>query len=57
MTTAALSGVGGEADGLRRLGVPTGIVPSEGVAENPKSLTSSRVTRRLGVQPSRLLGP
>ena len=57
MTTAAWSDVGGEADGLRRLGVPTGIVPSEGVAENPKSLTSSRVTRRLGVQPSGLLGP
>ena len=46
MTTAAWSGVGGEADAI---GVPAGIVPSEGVAENPKSLTSSRVTRRLGV--------
>jgi len=49
MTTASWRGVGGEADGLRRLGVPAGIVPSEGVAENPKSLTSSLVTRRLGI--------
>ena len=46
MTTAAWSGVGGQADAI---GVPAGTVPSEGVAENPKSLTSSLVTRRLGI--------